>query len=709
MMSKRTQGNTKAKKTSTSGAKGGPSTSRGMNYQITLAVYHALVNISRSLYAFNKDRYLQIEPRVLASGEITSFDLGFYPDDLWVEAKLEPTRDDIVEWLRHVVVGEDTSSSRKFQLVFHKGAGPHLNQIRKLIRLAKEANGDAAVFNGLCTAEGVSADDKFLDILGQEGYRLLGRMQLEQVPEYILESDVELKARLIAGDAGGLRLREYLFTKFHGAAPNRTTLSIKELIIEARERGVQFQQPSEIDTRELSALCRSALIVMQACSAGIPTQVISSALGSSESDVTLGLEELRVANIVSLDDGSWALKPMEWKVSSTDAPITLSRALSSLVTFIRTSEGSTRLGKHVRNVISLAQECMLSDPKLVAGVFTDLDKQLKRLGNKRLVWLVADLSRQASRSIRNRENDIVECEARSLICGTSWALQRLHKLEKARVDAHEALKLAEYIGSGRTMAFCLKCLGRLCRMEAEAMANGEEKRLKLQESIRLLEEAIEKFAQLDDVGPTDPEVGDCHSLLGRTYLELKDLNSSRAAIVKAYDLITDETSKDYIDLVILNGDFEVANGDRRSAGDQYDRALQISKSTDPEISEMRARAFLQKGSNEEAQGKRESAISAYQGAAKIWTSLQDEEFAARATWKRMRLSEGLSNNSLKRLEAEPTRVRVEAVNVYNERVQETGKATLARRKEPSATYWEQLIKEAKQRLAKQVDGSDTKW
>jgi len=124
---------------------------------------------------------------------------------------------------------------------------------------------------------------------------------------------------------------------------------------------------------------------------------------------------------------------------------------------------------------------------------------------------------------------------------------------------------------------------------------------------------------------------------------------------------------------------------------------------------MRARAFLQKGSNEEAQGKKEAAGASYQAASEIWTSLQDEEFAARAAWRKIRLSEGLSSNSLKRLEGEAIRVRVEAVKLYNERVQQTGKGTLARRKDPSATYWEQLIKQAKERLAKQVDGSDTKW
>ena len=71
-------------------------------------------------------------------------------------------------------------------------------------------------------------------------------------------------------------------------------------------------------------------------------------------------------------------------------------------------------------------------------------------------------------------------------------------------------------------------------------------------------EAIEHFGLLIEFGPEDPEVGDCFSLLGRTYLELNDLTAAESAIHRAKTLLINETSKDFIDLLILKGDVEVA-------------------------------------------------------------------------------------------------------------------------------------------------------
>jgi hypothetical protein len=83
------------------------------------------------------------------------------------------------------------------------------------------------------------------------------------------------------------------------------------------------------------------------------------------------------------------------------------------------------------------------------------------------------------------------------------------------------------------------------------------------------------------------------------------------SIRKAYALIVDETSKDYIDLLILNGEFEVARGDRDGAGTLYDRALEVSTGSDPEVSEMRARAFFQRGLNRQALGSKREAQADY--------------------------------------------------------------------------------------------------
>ncbi len=70
-----------------------------------------------------------------------------------------------------------------------------------------------------------------------------------------------------------------------------------------------------------------------------------------------------------------------------------------------------------------------------------------------------------------------------------------------------------------------------------------------------------------------PEVGDCYSLLGRTYLYAGQYKQAGDAVRHAFRLITDTTGKDYLDLEILDGDLEANQGHRRTAADRYDGAL----------------------------------------------------------------------------------------------------------------------------------------
>ena len=283
-------------------------------------------------------------------------------------------------------------------------------------------------------------------------------------------------------------------------------------------------------------------------------------------------------------------------------------------------------------------------------------------------------------------------------------------MPEARIDAEEAYALSRDVRLDRTLAFCVKCRGRLCRLEAESMPNGELRISKLRESVELLSEAIQKFSELAQFGPDDPEVGDCYSLLGRTYLELLELRMAWNSIERANELIIDEGSKDYIDLVILTGDTEVASGSRDAARRSYDRALEISAGSDPEVSEMRARAYYQSGLNEQARGNLEGARSRYESARQIWDSLEDEKFAAKAAWANICLDETLSKDTTALLvrDVEDLRVRVEVVNMHKESLQQS-RPTIARRSVPPTNYWRQLIARAKERVASRGQRSETQW
>ncbi len=702
----------KSLKISLSGAKGGPSTGHGLNYQIDFAIEQTLDYISRALCAPHRIWEVMLEPRVSASGVLTAWDVGFNPDNSLFEIKLKPTREDIQEWVERCAVDGNANPARKFYLVYSKGAGKHLDNLDRLIRIAVEANGKENEFRTKVDAEGIIPDDPYLARLGMKAHELLGRMIVDQEPEYRLKENIEFRARQLAGESGGRRLREYLFKKFHEAVPQRGSFSIIELIEEARGLEIQFQTPAPVDTSDISKTANAALIIMQACKQGIPSKVIADALNCTESDIEIEIHDLKESRVVTLDEGLWSMKPLPTAINAVNEQDILARALSSLLSFIDSTPVNTNILPHVDNVIALAKKCRTSHAALVASVFTRLDKnkRVKRIGNKRLVWFVAHLSIKAAREIRDRDRDVVEAEARALICGTSWAFQRLHKVEKARMDANDAYKLACDMRLDRTLAFCLKCLGRLCRMEAEPLGDGEDKQAKLEESKSLLQQAIQKFEQLAEFGPSHPEVGDCYSLLGRTYLNAKELHQAEDAIRKAHKLIVDETSKDYVDLIILSGDFEVASGNRKEASGFYDTALQVPTGSDPELSEMRARAFFQRASNREMLGDKAGARADYQSAKQIWTSLHDEEFAARAAWKTICLDDSLSKHSLDLLSKEvDIKVRVEAVNMHLKSLHQSKQTAMARRSEPPSGYWKQLIIEAKERLALRGQRSETEW
>lgn len=695
-----------------SGAKGGPSTSRGMNYQVDFAVEQTLDYISRSLCAPHRVWEVTLEPRVSALDGLTNWDVGFNPENKLFEIKIKPTRDDLVDWVKRVACDAGATSGRSYDLVYSKGAGKHLDELERLIRIANEGNGSGEEFISKLKAEGVKAEDPYLKALGKEPQELFKAMSIDQVPEYQLKTNIEFRARQLAGEDGGRRLREFLFTKFHKAVPRRQVFVVEGLIEEARGQGIEFRPPPSSETSDISSRASAALVIMQACKVGIPAKVIASALNSSESEIETELRDLTDRHIVTLDgEHLWCMKPLATPITIRDAQTLFAKALSSLLSFIDSLPNGTSIRPHVANIISLSKKCRGSDPDLVAKVFSRLDRKLKRIGNKRLVWFVANLSIKACRSIRDPDRSVSEAEAQALICGTSWAFQRLHKIDKARVDANEAYQLALNIRLDRSLAYCVKCRGRLCRMEAEQMPNGEAKTVRLKESVALLLEAIDRFSHLAEFGPEDPEVGDCYSLLGRTHLVLGELSEADVALQRAGLLIVDESSKDFIDLELLKADVEAFKGNRHVAGQLLDRAIAISVAADPEISEMRARAFFKRGENRESVGDRVGASSDYRSAKWIWESLQDEQFAAVAAWEETRIGQSLSKDSLALLinACPDVRVRVEAVSLHNEELQSLGQRTVARRREPSKGYWLQIVKRARERVAMRGERSETEW
>ena len=111
------------------------------------------------------------------------------------------------------------------------------------------------------------------------------------------------------------------------------------------------------------------------------------------------------------------------------------------------------------NVLALAETDDVR-PDLVAHVFGIIQKALKRLGDKRLVWRAAALSLTAAGRENRQEQDAKE-EALTLICGRSWVLQRVDQLDEARGPASAgSITLSDFPVRGKFRKLRLDILRR---------------------------------------------------------------------------------------------------------------------------------------------------------------------------------------------------------------------------------------------------------
>ena len=351
-----------------------------------------------------------------------------------------------------------------------------------------------------------------------------------------------------------------------------------------------------------------------------------------------------------------------------------------------------------RKAFSLFQQlpAELKRPSAPA-LFQALDRPMKYLGDKRLVFEVAEAC-IACCSGADLDDTAAECQARARICGTSWVHQRTGKLGLAEQEANEAVRISEGIQSTKNLAFCKKCLGRLKRMQAETAPNVEEKSALFKSSLELLHEAIDLFGKLDD----DSEVGDCLSLRGRTYLSMGNVASASDCAAQAKPRI-EHHSKDYLDLCILEGDLFAANREFGQALASYQHVIDDGTNLDYQISEIMARAYRQKGRVLMRLDRRADAADAFEKAKTIWSHYGEADFAAEAEWERICANRELDTRTIRLLEREATQalLRCEAVRVFEEESSRSGKRVVASRVGHDDAVWRNLLKRARRRLALQ--------
>jgi len=380
------------------------------------------------------------------------------------------------------------------------------------------------------------------------------------------------------------------------------------------------------------------------------------------------------------------------------------RGLRALLQHI--DAGGTTLDGHspVADAVRIASVCKKLNPVTVLGTFRALEKHLKRLGNKHLVLELATLTIGASHG-PHRDTEAVRAEAQALICGRSWALQRLDDLGQAADAAEKSLVLGKAVGWDRNTAFCLKCNGRLSRLRAERLTDKTTRLKLLDVSISMLAEAIDTFSHMTEIGPDDPEVGDCFSLVARTYLVAKQHEKARIALQEAYKRIPAGSSKHYLDLLILTADLEAEVGNRTLAERYYDDALARPQDGDAQVSEIFARGYLQRGLNRSALGLSSAALQDYERARTIWSRLGEDELAAYAHWEAIKTRDrgGLAShdNAVLRIfeESYSYLVRVTAYEHYRKQRETPSADLVANRKAPSDLMLRQILKSAKAEVA----------
>ncbi len=489
-------------------------------------------------------------------------------------------------------------------------------------------------------------------------------------------------------------------TTKYNVLPNPSDVGYDALLRRLTEQPA-LTVPTVVDSVKLldkqTASLASVFYVLQQVPAPFPIEILCQTTGMTRRSLLTAAEGELGPPILNRHDGDLLTttyyRPVPPLPSSTGE--LLGWALDALLACIEQRGSHATTHDEIRNALVLAGANGVR-PDLVARVFEITHKAIKRLGDKRLVWRAATLSLEAARR-GNRHTQDAKAEAIALICGQSWVLQRVNKLEQAEASALDSLALGKKLKWHRNTAFCLKCLGRLSRMRAVATDDSAARQALLTKSEQYLRDSIDKFTGLDD-HDREEEVGECQSLLGRTLLVAKRLEDARAAALKAESQLNGSAGKEYQDLQILHGDLAAAS-DPRLAEDFYSDVIRQCATDDAPYSEIRARAFYSRARSRLAQGYRTQAKRDFEAAAKVWRNLQDPAVSV-AEWGALTCNKQLSiDPTLLESRSQGAAVRVRAIRNHEQRLQRL-RGRAARRGAPmDDSYINRLVDEARTQVA----------
>lgn len=674
-----------------SGAVGGPATGGGVKFQVDVTSYLALDLIARVLRVDPTARqHLVVEPRLVFEDGVTRWDIRVTPDLEIFEAKLNPSKRDINEWLERVVDGFGQAPTATFTLAYGDIPSKYLRDIVAVIRLSLEAT-DETHFQELLRIERLEHADEISALLGDQAFRIAKRMRTWPLSERSLDNQITSSLRYMVSPEHILTLRNSLTAHFLAAMKPRRHDFIPQLVHQLEGEGIVFLRPDSIHAAELPEPVKTALFILERCPKGLPVDILAEIAGLSPDDFIDRVTDY--GHVIHESDRGWTHSPLFTKTTHPDEARILGDTVKSLLAYIKANPESPMLSDLVTNAVGLATICEKLNPAAALSIFGPLDKPLKRAGRKRDVLELARLTIRVANAMPVRDTAVLEREALATICGVSWTYQRIGDLAKAEHFALESQKLGDSVGYTRNTAFCLKCRGRLRRVEAEREPAGKKRSRLINESIRFLTDAITTFSGHPKYGPESDEVADCNSLLGRTYLFARNLDKGEEHAAIARRLFKSQTNKHYMDLLLLEGEIASARLQHQLADDKFGAALELVGTGDAERSEIAARAHLCRGLNLD-RWKQPGAAAEITEASSIWRSLYEHYNAGVADWIGEKLAGNVPQIVEKRTKEMEPSLRVEVLRQYQQYANASRSRALAQRDDITDGAWDDLVRRA---------------
>ena len=677
-----------------SAGSGGPGTFRGCDYQIEYAVVRSFYIIWQYLYEPLRSFSITIEPRVVHPEAVTRWDIQTESPLIFHEAKAKLSKNDFLEFLRRA--GETNDLSANIQLVYGRCSTPLLAAAIRLNGIAIECGSDHSKFDELVEREGIPGADLILKELGPTYRERLPLLMFEGISETALQRELEMRSRDLFPEQPG-QLIDFLFKLFSEGAKSRRQYGAGELVHLIEQSGIKLSRPALVELTGVAKPAVSALALLQEVPSGLPEEVVVATVETETAELR---EMLSGLDLLSMEEGMWRIRPLSFQVSVQNRADLLCRGFEKLLDFMAQNQTDRRAEEQLRNSVRLARECLRNHPGLALPLFQATEHIVKNLGDKHLLLEISDLCIDAGHRTDGGDRErCAQARAQATLCGRSWVFQRTSRLAEARLSAEMSLALGEKIGWDRNTAFAEKCIGRLDRVEAEQTGIARERKAELlQASAEKLLKAIRMFSDAGEFGSTHIQVGDCYSLLARTYLTSRKRGETEVALRKAYEIIPATSTKEYFDLLILTGDFEVTWGERSQAEVRFSEVIDHHSNQSREHSEIYARALSKRAANRAKLNRKQTALADYQRAAEAWRSLDEHEEAAKMEWACLELDGKIEKEILQMFTVEPRFLsRVGAFRLYTEKLE--GSKALARRSRPTGIQVEQYLKEAGKRSA----------